>query len=104
MAIEAGGKEPGPAQLVKTIQEARDEGIGVIFVQHHGEPVVELELLERDRERRGRFVGGLDRDGLLEPVSLSAEEIGLPPAERRYYALELTAHRRFADNPMPLDE
>jgi len=34
MAIEAGGKEPGPAQLVKTLEEARDEGIQVIFVQH----------------------------------------------------------------------
>ena len=33
MAIEAGGKEPGPAQLVATIEEARREGIRVIFVQ-----------------------------------------------------------------------
>jgi zinc transport system substrate-binding protein len=33
MAIEAGGKEPGPAQLVATIEEARGEGIRVIFVQ-----------------------------------------------------------------------
>jgi zinc transport system substrate-binding protein len=33
MAIEAGGKEPGPAHLVKTIEAARDEGIQVIFVQ-----------------------------------------------------------------------
>jgi len=33
MAIEAGGKEPGPAQLVATIEAARGEGIRVIFVQ-----------------------------------------------------------------------
>ncbi|NHZ73822.1 MAG: zinc ABC transporter solute-binding protein [Nitrospirae bacterium] len=33
MAIEAEGKEPGPAQLVATIEEARDEGIRVVFVQ-----------------------------------------------------------------------
>ena len=33
MAIEAGGKEPSPAQLVATIQAARRAGIGVIFVQ-----------------------------------------------------------------------
>ena len=33
MAIEAGGKEPGPAQLVKIIETARDVGIKVVFVQ-----------------------------------------------------------------------
>lgn len=33
MAIESDGKEPGPAQLVATIEEARDEGIRVVFVQ-----------------------------------------------------------------------
>ncbi len=33
MAIEAGGKEPGPAQLVATIEEARRKGIRVVFVQ-----------------------------------------------------------------------
>jgi len=33
MAIESCGKEPGPAQLVATIEEARDEGIRVVFVQ-----------------------------------------------------------------------
>ena len=33
MAIEVGGKEPGPAQLVATIQSARGAGIEVVFVQ-----------------------------------------------------------------------
>jgi zinc transport system substrate-binding protein len=33
MAIEAGGKEPGPAQLVKIIETAREVGIQVVFVQ-----------------------------------------------------------------------
>jgi zinc transport system substrate-binding protein len=33
MAIESGGKEPGPAQLVATIEEARREGIRVVFAQ-----------------------------------------------------------------------
>jgi zinc transport system substrate-binding protein len=33
LAIEAEGKEPGPAQLVAAIEEARGEGVRVIFVQ-----------------------------------------------------------------------
>lgn len=33
MAIESEGKEPGPAQLVGTIEEARGEKIRVVFVQ-----------------------------------------------------------------------
>jgi hypothetical protein len=48
------------------------------------------------------FTGWYDLhgDGVLEPISLTAEEIGLPDPERKYYAVELTATRRFADRWM----
>jgi hypothetical protein len=42
----------------------------------------------------------LDGDGSLEPVSFTAEEMGYPEAIRKYYAVELTAKRRFQDNFM----
>ena len=39
-----------------------------------------------------------DGDGTLEHYSFTAEEMGYPEAERKYYAVELTAKRRFANN------
>jgi hypothetical protein len=39
----------------------------------------------------------LDGDGELDPIEFTAEELGLPDAERTYLALELSAARRFAD-------
>jgi outer membrane receptor protein involved in Fe transport len=42
----------------------------------------------------------LDGDGVLDPISLTADQLGYPDAERKYFALELTAQRRFADNWM----
>ncbi len=42
----------------------------------------------------------VDGDGELDEVNLSAEELGYPEAERKYYALEFTFKRRFADNWM----
>ena len=42
----------------------------------------------------------LDGDGELDPVTLSAEEMGLPDAIRKYYAVELIFNRRFAGNWM----
>jgi outer membrane receptor protein involved in Fe transport len=42
----------------------------------------------------------LDDDGVLDRIHLPASALGYPKAERRYYALELTFHRRFADNWM----
>jgi hypothetical protein len=38
----------------------------------------------------------LDGDGELDPIVLTADQIGLPDAERTYLAVELTATRRFA--------
>jgi hypothetical protein len=38
----------------------------------------------------------LDGDGELDPIYLTAEQIGLPDADRTYLAVELTARRRFA--------
>jgi hypothetical protein len=38
----------------------------------------------------------LDGDGELDPIFFTAEQIGLPDAERTYLAVELTASRRFA--------
>jgi outer membrane receptor protein involved in Fe transport len=40
----------------------------------------------------------VDGDGELERVFISAEDLGYPKAERKYYAVELTFARRFADN------
>ena len=40
----------------------------------------------------------LDGDGVLDPVRLTAEQLGYPRAERDHYALELTFQRRFADS------
>ena len=42
----------------------------------------------------------LDGDGVLDPISFTAEQLGYPDATRKYYAVELTAKRRFADNWM----
>jgi len=42
----------------------------------------------------------LDGDGELDPVSLSAEQLGYPDPSRDYYAIELVGSRRFADNWM----
>jgi len=42
----------------------------------------------------------LDGDGVLDPFHLTAEQLGVPEAERDYYALELTARRRLADRWM----
>jgi len=50
MAIESGGKEPGPAQLVATIEEARREGIRVVFAQNE-----ELDPLAHDWLENLRF-------------------------------------------------
>jgi outer membrane receptor protein involved in Fe transport len=40
----------------------------------------------------------LDGDGELDPILLPAEVIGVPEAERNYYAAELSFKRRFANN------
>jgi len=42
----------------------------------------------------------LDGDGVLDPIHLPAEVIGMPEAVRDYYAVELTFARRFADRWM----
>ncbi len=39
-----------------------------------------------------------DGDGDLENYQWTAEEMGYPEAQRNYYAVELTAKKRFADN------
>jgi outer membrane receptor protein involved in Fe transport len=39
-------------------------------------------------------------DEATEAVSFTADQLGYPDAERKYYAVELTAKRRFADNWM----
>ena len=42
----------------------------------------------------------LDGDGVLDQFHLTADQLGVPEAERTYYALELTARRRLADRWM----
>jgi hypothetical protein len=42
----------------------------------------------------------LDGDGVLDRVHFTADELGYPEPVRNYYALELTAKKRFADNWM----
>jgi hypothetical protein len=42
----------------------------------------------------------VDGDGELDPISWTAEESLYPEPVRKYYAVELTASRRFADNWM----
>jgi len=42
----------------------------------------------------------LDGDGELDPISLTAEQLGYPDPVRNYYAVELVASRRFANNWM----
>jgi hypothetical protein len=39
----------------------------------------------------------LNGDGELDPIEFTADELGIPDAERTYLALELSAARRFAD-------
>jgi outer membrane receptor protein involved in Fe transport len=51
------------------------------------------------------FIGWVDlnHDGVLTPdenVTFTPEQLRYPPAERKYYAVEVTAKRRFADNWM----
>jgi hypothetical protein len=38
----------------------------------------------------------LDDDGELDPIFLTSEELGYPEPKREYFAVELTARRRFA--------
>jgi hypothetical protein len=40
----------------------------------------------------------LDGDGVNDPISFTAEELAYPEAQRDYYAVELTAKKRFANN------
>jgi outer membrane receptor protein involved in Fe transport len=42
----------------------------------------------------------VDGDGELDPIRISAADLGYPKAERDYYAVDLTAERRFADGWM----
>jgi len=42
----------------------------------------------------------LDGDGTPEPIEFSAEELGYPEAQRDYWAIELTANKRFSNNWM----
>jgi hypothetical protein len=42
----------------------------------------------------------VDGDGELDPISLTADQLGFPEPKRNYYAVELNAGRRFADNWM----
>jgi len=42
----------------------------------------------------------IDGDGVLDPIHLTAEQLGVPEAERNYYAIELTFRRRLADRWM----
>ncbi|MCB1043449.1 MAG: TonB-dependent receptor [Acidobacteria bacterium] len=46
------------------------------------------------------FFVDVDEDGVLDEVTLTADELGYPEAERNYYALELTFERRWVDNWM----
>ncbi len=40
----------------------------------------------------------LDGDGTPDPISFTAAELGYPDAQRDYWAVELTANRRFSNN------
>ncbi len=42
----------------------------------------------------------IDGDGVLDRIHLPADTLGYPKAERKYFALELTFSRRFANNWM----
>ncbi|RLB68304.1 MAG: hypothetical protein DRH08_01325, partial [Deltaproteobacteria bacterium] len=42
----------------------------------------------------------IDGDGTLDEISLTAKQMGYPEVGRKYYAVELTFKRRFADNWM----
>jgi hypothetical protein len=42
----------------------------------------------------------VDGDGELDPIEFTSEQMGYPDAERKYYGLELSCARRFADNWM----
>jgi hypothetical protein len=42
----------------------------------------------------------VDGDGEPDPIAFTAEEMGYPDAERRYYAVELSFARRFGDSWM----
>jgi hypothetical protein len=42
----------------------------------------------------------IDFDGVLDPISLTADEMGYPEVDRQYHAVELTVKRRFANSWM----
>ena len=46
------------------------------------------------------FFVDIDGDGVLDDVTLTAEELRYPKAERDYYAMEFTFERQWADNWM----
>ncbi|MGB5176990.1 MAG: zinc ABC transporter substrate-binding protein, partial [Thermoanaerobaculia bacterium] len=73
MAIESEGKEPGPAQLVATIEEARDEGIRVVFVQK-GFSDRSARVIASELGARVESLDPLARDW-LENLRYSAERI-----------------------------
>jgi zinc transport system substrate-binding protein len=79
VAIEADGKEPGPAQLVALIEEARHQGLELIFVQQGfsdrsaraiareiGARVVVLDPLAYDWEENLRRVAAALRQALAD--------------------------------------
>ncbi len=46
------------------------------------------------------FFVDMDGDGVLDEVTLAADDLGYPEAQREYYAAELTFERRWVDNWM----
>lgn len=46
------------------------------------------------------FSTDVDGDGVFEEITLAADDLGYPKAERDYYAVELTFQRAWADNWM----
>jgi len=73
MAIESGGKEPGPAQLVATIEEARREGIRVVFAQK-GFSDRSARVIAAELDARVEELDPLAHDW-LENLRFSAERI-----------------------------
>ncbi len=77
VAVESGGKEPGPKQLAHIIEEAKEEKARVIFVQPQfsqasaraiaqaiGGSVVEMDPLARDYEKNLLHMAGVIAEAL----------------------------------------
>ncbi len=77
-----------------------DQGLSEVYGIEEGALAYYLANPGSDFEGFYDFNGDGVIDQATEAVSFTADQLGYPDATRKYYAVELTAKRRFADNWM----